>query len=93
VCNTRSCKYSLYAPDYERKYLSKHVEQLRNKKIILHSCILLVIFVNYIMMHGTTNIQFNLWRNYACNVTIRYVVKQKIVHWNYKNKYYVIKIK
>ena len=54
--STRSCKYSLDAPDDERKYRSKHVAQPRNN-IILHSCILLVIFVKYIMMHGTTNIK------------------------------------
>ena len=30
MCKTRSCKYSLDAPDDERKYLSKHVEQPRN---------------------------------------------------------------
>jgi hypothetical protein len=33
VYNTRSCKYSLDAPDYERKYRSKHVEQPRNSKL------------------------------------------------------------
>jgi hypothetical protein len=33
VNNTRSCKYSLDAPDDERKYLSKHVKQLRNNKL------------------------------------------------------------
>jgi hypothetical protein len=33
VCNTRSCKYGLDAPDDERKYGSKHVEQLRNNKL------------------------------------------------------------
>ena len=32
VCNTRSCKYSLDAPDDERKHRSKHVEQARNNK-------------------------------------------------------------
>jgi len=47
----------LDAPDDERKYRSKHVEQARNSKLILHSCILLVIFVNYIMMHGTMNVK------------------------------------
>jgi len=40
VCNTRSCKYSLDAPDGERKYRSKHVEQPRNNKLsyIVASC-------------------------------------------------------
>ena len=33
VYNTRSCKYSLDAPDDERKYRSKHVEQPRNNKL------------------------------------------------------------
>jgi len=33
VCNTRRCKYSLYAPDYERKYRSKHEEQSRNNQL------------------------------------------------------------
>jgi hypothetical protein len=33
VCNTRSCKHSLDAPDDERKYRSKHVEQPRNNKL------------------------------------------------------------
>jgi len=33
VDNTRSCKYSLDAPDDERKYRSKHVEQPRNNKL------------------------------------------------------------
>jgi hypothetical protein len=28
MCNSRSCKYGLNAPDDERKYRSKHVEQL-----------------------------------------------------------------
>jgi hypothetical protein len=31
--NTRSCTYSLDAPDDERKYCSKHVEQSRNIKL------------------------------------------------------------
>jgi len=35
VCNTRSCKYSLDAPDYERKCRSKHVEQPRNTQLPL----------------------------------------------------------
>jgi hypothetical protein len=30
VCKNRSCKYSLDASDYERKYRSKHVKQPRN---------------------------------------------------------------
>ena len=33
VYNTRGCKYSLYAPDDERRYCSKHVEQPRNNKL------------------------------------------------------------
>jgi len=33
VYNTRGCKYSLDAPDDERKYRSKHVEQPRNNKL------------------------------------------------------------
>jgi hypothetical protein len=33
VNNTRSCKYSWDAPDDERKYCSKHVEQSRNNKL------------------------------------------------------------
>jgi hypothetical protein len=33
VYNTRSCKYSLDAPDDERKYHSKHVEQPRYNKL------------------------------------------------------------
>jgi len=33
VYNTRSCKYSLDAPDDERKCRSKHVEQPRNNKL------------------------------------------------------------
>ena len=33
VYNTRDCKYSLDAPDDERKYRSKHVEQPRNNKL------------------------------------------------------------
>jgi len=33
VHNTRGCKYSLDAPDDERKYRSKHVEQPRNNKL------------------------------------------------------------
>ena len=33
VNNTRSCEYSLYAPDDERKYRSKHVKQSRNNKL------------------------------------------------------------
>jgi hypothetical protein len=33
VFNTRGCKYSLYAPDDERKYRSKGVEQPRNNKL------------------------------------------------------------
>jgi hypothetical protein len=33
VYNTKSCKYSLDAPDDERKYRSKHVEQPRNNKL------------------------------------------------------------
>jgi hypothetical protein len=32
--NTRSCTYSLDAPDDERKYHSKHVEQSRNNKLL-----------------------------------------------------------
>jgi len=31
--NTRSCTYSLDAPDDERKYRSKHVEQSRTNKL------------------------------------------------------------
>jgi len=31
--NTRSCTYSLDAPDDERIYRSKHVEQSRNNKL------------------------------------------------------------
>jgi hypothetical protein len=31
--NTRGCKYSLDAPDDERKYRSKHVEQPKNNKL------------------------------------------------------------
>jgi len=34
VGKTRSCNYSLEAPDDERKYRSKHVEQSRNNGII-----------------------------------------------------------
>jgi hypothetical protein len=33
VYNTKGCKYSLDAPDDERKYRSKHVEQSRNTKL------------------------------------------------------------
>jgi len=33
VYNTRGCKYSLDAPDDERKFRSKHVEQPRNNKL------------------------------------------------------------
>jgi len=33
VYNTRGCKCSLDAPDDERKYRSKHVEQPRNNKL------------------------------------------------------------
>ena len=33
VYNTRSCKCRLDAPDDERKYPSKHVEQPRNNKL------------------------------------------------------------
>ena len=33
VCNTRSCNYGFDAPDDERKYRSKHVEQPRNNKL------------------------------------------------------------
>jgi hypothetical protein len=33
VYNTRGCKYSLDAPDDERKYSSKYVEQPRNNKL------------------------------------------------------------
>ena len=32
-CNTRGCTYSLDAPDDERKYHWKHVEQPRNNKL------------------------------------------------------------
>ena len=31
--NTRRCTYSLGAPDDERKYVSKHVEQSSNNKL------------------------------------------------------------
>jgi hypothetical protein len=34
VSKTRSCNYSLEAPDDERQYRSKHVEQSRNNRII-----------------------------------------------------------
>jgi hypothetical protein len=34
VNNTRSCIYSLDAPDDERKYRSKHVERSRNNKLL-----------------------------------------------------------
>jgi hypothetical protein len=33
MCNTRGRKYSLGAPNDERKYRSKHVEQARNNKL------------------------------------------------------------
>jgi hypothetical protein len=33
VYNTRGRKYSLDAPDDERKYRSKHIEQPRNNKL------------------------------------------------------------
>jgi hypothetical protein len=33
VYNTRGCKYGLDAPDDERKYRWKHVQQLKNNKL------------------------------------------------------------
>ena len=57
VSKTRSCKYSLEAPDDERKYHSKHVEQSWNSKLSYTVASCWSFFVYYILMHGTINIK------------------------------------
>ena len=85
VNNTRSCTYSLDAPHDERKYRSKHVEQRRNNKLS-NSCILLVIFVNYIMMPGAIDFK---------SKNVLKVVKFKIIilllyDYSLREEFYVV---
>ena len=59
-CKTRSCNYSLEAPDDER-YRSKHVEQSRNDGIINFPTQLHLVGHLYkicIMTHGSMNVKF-----------------------------------
>jgi len=71
---TRSCNYSEDAPDDERKYSSKHVEQSRNNKLSYTVASCWSFCKNCNMMHGTMNIKLknaiaakliNLWRGCA----------------------------
>jgi len=60
VHKTRSCNYSLEAPNNERQYRSKHVEQSRNNGII--NCPTQLHLVGHlykicIMMHGSINVK------------------------------------
>jgi hypothetical protein len=53
VHNTRGCKYSLDAPDDERNYRSKHVEQPRNNKLSysVASCWSILYIISYARKH------------------------------------------
>jgi len=66
VCKTRSCNYSLEAPDDERQYHSKHVEQSRNKGIIKCPTQLHLVGHFYklcIMMHGSMNVKYRILKH------------------------------
>ena len=73
VSKTRRCNYSLEAPDDERQYRSKHVEQSRNNKII--NCPTQLHLVGHfyeicIMMHGSMNAKFSKNLNPLCFITV-----------------------
>jgi len=58
VSKTRSCNYSLEAPDDERQYRSKHVEQSRNNGII--NCITQLHLVGHFYKIMSDNIVRNM---------------------------------
>jgi hypothetical protein len=55
-----SCNYNYDAPDDERKYRSKHVQQPRNNEIINYPTRLHLVghfYKNCTMMHGTMSVK------------------------------------